>query len=128
LPAAAFLLLAACDDSPTAQDLLGPWGGEHIGMTITATGATLEFDCASGTVDEPLVPDESGRFEAVGTFVPGKGGPVVEGEEPLRHPARYQGTTDGKTMSLRASLLDTGESLGPFVLTKGAPPRVFYCL
>lgn len=97
-------------------------------MTVTAAGAALEFDCASGTVDEPVVPDETGRLEADGTFVPGKGGPAIEGEEPRRHPALYQGQTDGRTMTLRVSLSTTGESVGTFVLTKGAPPHLFLCL
>jgi hypothetical protein len=124
----ALLFAAACTDPLTSADLLGEWGGEHIGLTVLAAGATLEYDCASGTIDEPLNPDASGRFEARGTFVPGKGGPAIEGEEPVRYPALYQGTTDGETMTLGVTRLDTGESLGTFVLALGAPPRVFRCL
>lgn len=115
-------------DPLTSHDLLGAWGGEHIAMTVTAAGATLEYDCASGTIDEPPKPDASGRFEARGTFVPGKGGPAIEGEEPMRYPALHQGTTEGETMSLRVTRLDTGESVGTFFLALGAPPRVFRCL
>ena len=124
----ALLFAAACTDPLTSADLLGEWGGEHIGLMVIAAGATLEYDCASGTIDEPLNPDASGRFEARGTFVPGKGGPAIEGEEPLGYPALHQGTTDGETMTLRVTRLDTGESLGTFVLALGAPPRVFRCL
>jgi hypothetical protein len=126
--AISFLLAAACEDSPTSADLLGQWGGEHIGMTVTAAGATLEYDCASGTMNEPLIPDPQGRFETRGTFVPGKGGPVIEGEEPLRLLAMHQGTTDGEIMTLHVIRLDNGEPVGTFFLVRGAPPRVFYCL
>jgi hypothetical protein len=97
-------------------------------MTVTAAGASLEFDCASGTVDEPIVPRESGRFDARGTYIPGKGGPAIEGEESVRHLAIFEGQTDGKTMTLRVRLSATRESLGRFVLSKGAPARVFRCL
>lgn len=124
----ALLLTTACTEPPTSADLFGEWGGEHIGLTVTAAGATLEYDCASGTIDEPLIPDANGRFQARGTFVPGKGGPAVEGEEPVRHEALHQGTTDGKSMTLRVTRLDSGESVGTFFLALGAPPRVFRCL
>ena len=124
----ALLFAAACTDPLTSADLLGEWGGEHIGLTVIAAGATLEYDCASGTIDEPLNPDASGRFEARGTFVPGKGGPAIEGEEPVGYPALHQGMTDGETMTLRVTRLDTGESVGVFVLALGAPPRVLRCL
>jgi hypothetical protein len=122
------VLAAACDDSPTSADLLGQWGGEHIGMTITAAGATLEYDCASGTMDEGLIPDAHGRFEVRGTFTPGKGGPEIEGEEPVVYPALHQGTTDGEAMTLHVTRLDTGEGVGTFSLARGATPRVFRCL
>lgn len=122
------LLAAACMDPPTSADLLGEWGGEHVALTVAAAGATLEYDCASGTIDEPVNPDASGRFEARGTFVPGKGGPAIEGEELVSYPALHQGTTDGETMTLRVTRLDTGESVGTFFLALGAPPRVFRCL
>ena len=126
--AIALLVAVACTGPLSSTDLLGEWGGEHIGLTVIAAGATLEYDCASGTIDEPLNPDASGRFEARGTFVPGKGGPAIEGEEPVAYPALHQGTTDGETMTLHVTRLDTGESLGTFVLARGAPPRVFRCL
>jgi hypothetical protein len=124
----ALLFAAACTDPQTSADLLGEWGGEHVALTVAASGATLEYDCASGTIDEPLNPDGSGRFEARGTFVPGKGGPAIEGEEPVGYPALHQGTTDGETMTLRVTRLDTGESVGTFVLALGAAPQVFRCL
>jgi hypothetical protein len=126
--ALALLLTTACDEPLTSADLIGEWGGEHIALTVTAAGATLEYDCASGAIDEPLKPDASGRFEARGTFTPGKGGPIVEGEEPVRYPALHQGTTDGDAMTLRVARLDTGESVGTFFLALGAPARVFRCL
>jgi hypothetical protein len=127
---AAVLLTAA---GPCAKDLAGPvapseWGGEHIGLTVSATGATIEYDCASGTIDQPISAGSNGNFVANGTHTRGHGGPVREDEIPDRHPARYEGWTDGETMRLNVTLTDTGEKLGSFMLIRGQSPRVFRCL
>lgn len=127
---AAFLLIAA---GPCSTDLAGPiapseWGGEHVGLTVSATGGTLEYDCASGTIDQPIVAATNGSFIAQGTHTRGHGGPIMQGEIPDRHPARYDGWTDGETMRLSVTLTDTGEKLGDFTLVRGQSPRVFRCL
>ena len=127
---AAFLLTAA---GPCSKDLAGPivasaWGGDHVGLTVSATGGTLEYDCASGTIDQPIVAATNGTFIAQGTHTRGHGGPIMQGEIPDRHPARYDGWTDGETMKLSVTLTDTGEKLGSFTLVRGQSPRVFRCL
>ena len=76
------------------------WGGQHIEMQVTAAGATVEFDCAHGTVDEALRLDSTGAFKAKGTFVPERGGPSRDdGPPPLK--ATYSGTIHDGTMSLK---------------------------
>jgi hypothetical protein len=127
----ASLLLAAA--GPCAKDLAGPiaaseWGGEHVGLTVTPMGGTLEYDCAAGTIDQPIVTAVDGNFVAIGTHSPGHGGPIMQGEVPPRFPARYDGWTDGETMKLTVTRTDTGEKLGTFTLARGESPRVFRCL
>ena len=127
---AALLLIAA---GPCAKDLAGPlsqseWGGEHIGLTVSPSGGAIEYDCASGTIDQPIVAGSSGNFIAQGTHTKGHGGPMMQGEIPDRHPARYDGWTDGETMRLTVTLTDAGEKMGSFTLTRGQSPRVFRCL
>ena len=127
---AAFLLIAA---GPCSTDLAGPiapseWGGEHVGLIVSATGGTLEYDCASGTIDQPIIAATNGSFIAQGTHTRGHGGPIMQGEIPDRHPARYDGWTVGETMRLTVTLTDTGEKLGDFTLVRGQSPRVFRCL
>ena len=39
----------------------GSWGGEHIRMIVTKTGAKIEYDCALGTIDEALLLDKDGN-------------------------------------------------------------------
>lgn len=129
-PALVLTLLAAtatCGSSPTGPVPSGDWGGQHIGMVVKSSGATIEYDCASGTIDEALVTAD-GMFTAIGTHIRGHGGPVREGEIADKHPARYDGRTDGKTMTLDVTLTDSGEKLGTFTLQRGASPNVFKCL
>jgi len=118
---------ATCAGPLTGPVKPGDWGGEHIALVVTANGASVEYDCASGTVDQPLVAAE-GRFTAVGTHTRGHGGPVRDDEIPDRHPARYDGQVDEETMTLEVTLLDSGEKLGRYTLVHGRSPSVFKCL
>ncbi|HYN82526.1 MAG TPA: hypothetical protein VES88_13570 [Gemmatimonadaceae bacterium] len=118
---------ATCGGSLTGPVSPGDWGGEHIGLVVAQNGATVEYDCASGTIDQPLMAAK-GRFTAVGTHTRGHGGPVREDEIPDKHPARYDGRIDGATMVLEVTLIDSGEKLGRYTLVRGRSPRVFKCL
>jgi hypothetical protein len=118
----------ACTDPPTASDVLGMWGGEHISLTITPTGATLEYDCAHGAIDEPLIPRRDRSFDLSGTHTLEHGGPIRQDEEPDIHPARYTGRINGRSMTLTITLTDTDQVIGTFQLVQGAFPRLFKCL
>ncbi len=120
--------LAACGDGPTATTLVGDWGGEHVALTITSLGGSLEFDCAHGTIDEPIVPDADGAFDARGVYVREHGGPIREGEPPDSHPARYVGRIDRSRMTLTVTLMDGDEWIAHYTLVQNAPPRVYKCL
>lgn len=117
------------DDSFLKTVPNGSWGGKHIQLVVIESGATVEYDCASGTIDEPLLLDKDGNFEACGIHVFERGGPRRLGEPPpKRHPAQYQGWTDGSQMSLTVNLLDTGEVVGSFSLGLSRPPQIEKCL
>ena len=120
--------LAACGDSPTAASLIGDWGGEHIALTITPAGGSLEFDCAHGTIEEPILPAANGTFDAAGVYVREHGGPIREGEPPDSHPAHYVGRIDGSRMTLTVTLTDGDEWIAHYTLVQDAPPRVYKCL
>jgi hypothetical protein len=108
--------------------MIGTWGGEHVRITIGAASAILVYDCAHGTIDQAFVVDPAGRFDLVGTHVPESPGPVREDKPPVAHPARYAGSTDGKTLTFSTTLTDSGQILGPFTLSLGAPGHLFRCL
>jgi len=107
---------------------VGLWGGMHIGLRVKDDGASIQYDCADGTIGQPLVTDDKGNFEVTGIHNKGHGGPVIIGEKPDSHPARYTGQVNGETMTLTVTLTDTKESFGPFTLTYGKQPRIFRCL
>ena len=121
------LALASCATVPR-EALGGSWGGRGIALTLGATSGRLEYDCASGTIDGPLLPDASGRFVAAGTHTPGQGGPVRVDHPPPTFPARYRGTVRGDEMQLTVDVPARGLRLGPFSLRRGAPPMLFRCL
>jgi hypothetical protein len=124
------LLLVACAASPAGPDRLervpiGDWGGEHVRLTVEEAGAKVEFDCAHGRLDGPLVLDGGGRFDVKGSLV-GEGGPVLKDETENARPARYRGETDGQRMSLEVTL-EGGESAGTFTLARNGRARLFKC-
>jgi hypothetical protein len=120
---------ASASASPAQEGALaGSWGGPHISLELTVDGGHLEYDCAHGTVDGPVVPDREGRFAAAGTHTAEHGGPVREGEEGQGRRARYRGRVSGKTLTLTVTLADSNEEIGTFTLTRDAAPRLTKCL
>jgi hypothetical protein len=121
-------LAPACVTQPTARDPMGAWGGDHIVLSVTADGATLEYDCAAGTIDGAVTPDAEGWFRVLGTHNIGHGGPARQDEVPDRHPASYEGRITGDSMTLTVTLTDTGTPVGTFGLMRGAASRIVRCL
>ncbi len=124
----ALLLVAACESLPKAQrHLFGQWGGPHAGLSLEGGIGTIEYDCATGTIDTAILPGPDGSFNATGTHRPGQGGPLRVGQIFTSHRATYAGTVAGDQMTLSVRLED-GTALGPFTLTRGAQPLLTRCL
>lgn len=122
------LALAACAGVPSAGvPLTGRWGGQHVGLELGPAGGTLDYDCAAGRIDGPLLPRADGSFEASGTHTPGTGGPERFGVIPPSHPARYSGVVRGDRMTLRVAVAN-GTAIGPVTLRLGAEPVLMRCL
>jgi hypothetical protein len=105
---------------------VGGWGGARAGLTVEEGKARLELDCAHGLIGRALTVDGNGRFQAEGRYVPEHGGPVRANEDQEGRPARYSGTMSGRTVTLTVEL-GAGETLGPYTLTLGRPPRLMKC-
>lgn len=121
-------LLAGCAALPQKPaNLYGDWGGDHIGLVVEGGLGRLSYDCARGTIDQPIVPGPDGNFSVSGTHVPGQGGPVRVGQIFITQRAEYRGHVEDQTMQLR-TILEDGTVLGPFTLTLGQPPNLNRCL
>ena len=112
--------------SPSGLVPAGVWGGAHIRLEVTSDGAVVEYDCAHGTISEPLRPDDAGHFEAAGTYRPEHAGPVGNAEAP-RRPANHSGKIDGNSMTLAVVLTDSAESVGRFTLVQGSEGDLVKC-
>lgn len=126
------LVLSAspCEEGTMPAVLAGEWGGTHIGIVMLGDRATVEYDCAHGTIDEPFRVGTDGRFDLRGTHVREHGGPVRENEQLESRPARFTGKVErgGTRMRLTVSLTDEATEIGTFGLERGAPPHVLKCL
>jgi hypothetical protein len=128
------IFLSDCQTaSGLPEHLLGMWGGPHAGLQFQGGLADVQFDCASGSIDDPIYPHPDGSFAVKGTYRAGAPGPIKVGEFFKSEEATYSGevvkgeSKAPKTMTLFAALED-GTKLGPFTLTEGAQPQLTRCL
>ena len=129
LLSAPMLTLACASLAPMPPDRVaaGLWGGEHVALTVTDSGASLEFDCASGEIPQALSTDAAGRFAADGVFVRQRPGAQRIGDEPDRQQARYEGRLAGNTLTFEVILTESKQTVGTFTVERGATPRVRKC-
>ncbi|HVR80935.1 MAG TPA: hypothetical protein VHF02_02425 [Luteimonas sp.] len=131
------LLLAACavpgpgadprsGSALDGSELNGSWGGAHVGLLLSPSGGSIEYDCAHGTLDAAVIPDAGGAFRVAGRHVREHGGPERAGEQPPSLPALYEGSVAGNRMQLRVHV--GADTLGPFTLQRDAGAQVFKCL
>jgi hypothetical protein len=131
-------LLAGCATMPGKPDNLGgAWSGPHAALLFQGGLGEAQFDCASGTIDDPVFPGADGSFSAKGTYRAGAPGPVKVGQFFKSQAAIYSGSVQSagknagksgpKAMTLNVTLEDETR-LGPFTLTEGAPPQLTRCL
>lgn len=125
------MLIAACTGAGVQSNadphpVTGEWGGTHAALRLGTGGGTIEYDCAHGTLDGPLLTDANGAFRVAGTHVREHGGPARMGEVLPHEPAIYQGRIRGGRMTLGVRTAAT--ALGSYTLRKDAPAQLFKCL
>jgi hypothetical protein len=104
----------------------GVWGGQHIQIKVGAKSATIEYDCANGVIDGPLVVDRNGNFKLHGTHRMERGGPTRADDQPQKIPATYTGSVKGHTMTLTLKLAGSSDE-ETFTLERGKEGEIFRC-
>lgn len=127
LPTRAIASDVAADGTAGAL-LPGSWGADNVRLTVTESGAALEFDCAHASITRPLLLDNAGSFDLPGLYTPEHGGPIHEGDVLASKAARYTGTVSGTSMVLTITYTADGTQQGTYKLTHGAPARLHKCL
>jgi hypothetical protein len=121
----AALVAGACLTSPRLPETVaeGTWGGDDAGLIVRNDGAHAHIGCTLGDAPVPIPLDGDGRFDVaaewnVNAF------PIDLG---IVHPARITGSTDGHRLTFTVVLTDTGQTLGPVLVTFGREPRMQNC-
>jgi hypothetical protein len=109
------------------KDITGIWGGNHVHLEVTQNGATIEFDCARGTISQKIITNRSGRFVADGTYAPERGGPVRQNAQANDVPVSFIGQIKGQSMTLTVRRRDTKELIGVFALRSGQEGKLVKC-
>jgi hypothetical protein len=117
----------ACNPPPSSN-APQTWGGKHIEMRVVPgrAGAEVEFDCASGRIDEAL--PLKGDFRLKGIYTAGQGGPSGPGQVVSAESAVWFGTMASGRMKLSVQLVSTKKLIGPFELELGKRGELFRCL
>jgi hypothetical protein len=105
----------------------GTWGGPHIRIAVEDSSATIDYDCANGTISGPLTYDRKGRFTWRGTHTQEHGGPIRIDEAGNGQRAIYTGSVKGDTLILTVKLADSNKVVDTFTLKRGGGGRVFKC-
>jgi hypothetical protein len=104
----------------------GIWGGNHANLEISEGKSSLEFDCANGTISEPIVLDSNGHFEVQGFYVREGPGPVREGGNGQSR-AIYSGDVKDDTMTLSIRLDGSSDVVLNVTITRGKQGRLRKC-
>jgi hypothetical protein len=120
-----FFLISCAGTADMQRIPIGVWGGEHINIDVAEKLASIEYDCAHGVIEGPLLVDANGRFKLRGTHTPERGGPIRADEQQQSHPANYVGTISGNKMTLTLKLEGSEDEV--FTLYKDKPGELFKC-
>ena len=120
--------LAGCSGTIVGISAGESFGGVGVLLVARGAGADLEFDCATGRIEEPMTFSADGTFDVEGTFTPGMGGPFNEDDPPIPEAARFMGVLRGDRLTLSAILVEDGTTIGPYQLRRGEEPLLRRCL
>ncbi|MEA2573830.1 MAG: hypothetical protein QOH93_1128, partial [Chloroflexia bacterium] len=107
---------------------LGEYGGEHLGISVSTTGLSIEFDCAHASFGGPISVT-NGKFTANGTYTQESGVQMDPELRPQGQPAVLNGTMTGNTLTITIAIQgDRPTQIGPLTATKGQEPVIRKCM
>jgi len=114
--------------APTKAVPNGVWGGQHIHMEVTDSGADIEFDCARGNIPQRLKLDDKGAFKVQGIYLAETPAPaaVDGGLTASGGKATYIGTISGSSLRLEV-LVEGQDAPRTFELLQGDPGHLAKC-
>jgi hypothetical protein len=115
---------------PASPPITGQWGGDHVRLTLDASGGRIEYDCGAGTLDAALQLDAAGRFSVNGKhedYSTGPtSGPTPADITPVVLAATYRGKVEGDQMSLTVNVAGD-KTLRSFNLIRGKNVKLIRC-
>lgn len=105
----------------------GTWGAAGAEMVVEKTSVKLTFDCANGEIPLTLKKDKKGNFKVEGTYTRRGFGPIRINNPRTSEPVIYEGKVTGRTMSIKITLIATGDFVGSYTLTRGREATIRGC-
>jgi hypothetical protein len=127
---AIFILILSCKkDESLSPDtpFVGNWGGQGIAVLATETQVTLEFNCASGTINKKVMLN-SGIFSEKGTFTQFSGNIPINTNFPDPKPVLYEGNVSGNNLSLTIKSEDGKTVLEKYNIVKNVTGNLVRCM
>ncbi len=122
--------LAGCTQIPISppgsSPLTGTWRSHFAEVTLSAQGGSIQFSCASGAINAPVILNAQGEFSVDGTYTQGSGVAPPPGSEPTPKPVVYSGKVSSNTLTF--SYQTQGGSIsGPFTVVRDSSDKVIFC-
>jgi len=108
-----------------ALDTIGNWGTNKMTISISLKRIKINYECAHGEINEPLVLDKNGTFNVVGTHIQESGKDLGKGE--VSEPVRYQGEFKNNELKISVTNVNTGELIISTTLQKNPNKHVLKC-
>lgn len=112
-------------NSPVKPTAVGEWGGPQVRMNITEAGGTLELNCETTTINEPIKLDENGEFEAKAEMASDGPGPSRVSDDNAR-PVVLKGKIEGNKMHVEVRF-DEQHEPESYDLIRGYKSRLTKC-
>jgi hypothetical protein len=122
--------VAGCTQIPIiapSTPLTGTWRSIAAEMTLTVQGGSIQFGCASGTINAPVMLNARGEFRVDGTYTQGSGvPPAPQIPPPTPQPTVYSGQVSGNTLTFTFQI-NGGSISSPFTLERDGSAHVIFC-